>query len=74
MYWGFECTHECGEENSLKFVRGAFALVGFVVILGLHPASSQEAVRIRATIERVEGPTLIIKERDGPEQKLTAFR
>jgi hypothetical protein len=35
------------------------------------PASAQETVRIRGTIERVEGPVYVIKNRDGAELKLT---
>jgi len=53
------------------FVRSAFAFVVFALILGPNAAFSEEAVRLRGTIERAEGPTFIIKERDGTEQKLT---
>src|SRR3954470_18151441 len=53
------------------FVRSAFAFVVFALILGPNAAFSEEAVRLRGTIERAEGPTFIIKERDGIEQKLT---
>jgi hypothetical protein len=35
------------------------------------PASAQETVRIRGTIETVEGPVFVIKNRDGAEIKLT---
>ncbi len=35
------------------------------------PASAQETVRIRGTIERVEGPVYVVKNRDGAELKLT---
>ena len=31
---------------------------------------TQETVRVRGTIERVEGQTLVVKSRDGAEQKL----
>jgi hypothetical protein len=44
----------------------SFALIWFAV-----PASAQETVRIRGTIERVEGPVYVIKNRDGEEVKLT---
>jgi hypothetical protein len=44
----------------------SFALICFAV-----PASAQETVRIRGTIERVEGPVYVIKNRDGEEVKLT---
>ncbi|TMJ53727.1 MAG: hypothetical protein E6G85_08180 [Alphaproteobacteria bacterium] len=35
------------------------------------PASAQEIVRIRGTIERIDGPAYVIKSRDGSELKLT---
>jgi hypothetical protein len=44
----------------------SFALIGLAL-----PASAQETVRIRGTIERVEGPVYVVKNRDGAEMKLT---
>jgi len=35
------------------------------------PVSAQETVRIRGTIERVEGPIFVVKNRDDAEVKLT---
>jgi hypothetical protein len=35
------------------------------------PASAQETIRLRGTIERVEGPVYVVKSRDGSELKLT---
>jgi hypothetical protein len=35
------------------------------------PASAQETVRIRGTIERIDGPVYVVKNRDGAELKLT---
>ena len=35
------------------------------------PASAQETVRIRGTVERIEGPVYVVKNRDGSEVKLT---
>jgi hypothetical protein len=35
------------------------------------PVSAQETVRIRGTIEHVDGPIFVIKNRDGAEVKLT---
>jgi hypothetical protein len=43
-----------------------FALVWFAV-----PASAQETVRIRGTIESIDGPVFVVKNRDGAELKLT---
>jgi hypothetical protein len=48
----------------------AFAVVGLTTGLAL-PGLSQETVRIRGTIERVEGPVYVVKNRDGAEVKLT---
>jgi hypothetical protein len=47
-------------------VAASFALVSIAV-----PACAQETVRIRGTIERVEGPVYVVKNRDGSELKLT---
>jgi len=47
------------------------AAVGLALICATVPASAQETVRIRGTIERVEGPVYVVKNRDGAEMKLT---
>jgi hypothetical protein len=54
-----------------KTIRLALALTGFVLFGATPPASAQETVRLRGTIERVEGPAYIVKNRDGAEVKLT---
>jgi hypothetical protein len=54
-----------------KTMRLALALTGFVLFGAMSPASAQETVRLRGTIERVEGPVYIVKNRDGAEVKLT---
>ena len=43
----------------------------FALICITLPASAQETVRIRGTIERIEGPVYVVKNRDGAELKLT---
>jgi hypothetical protein len=43
-----------------------FALIGLAL-----PASAQEIVRIRGTVEKIDGPVYVIKSRDGTELKLT---
>jgi hypothetical protein len=48
------------------FVALSFSLVGFVL-----PASAQDTVRIRGTIESVDGAVYTIKNRDGAELKFT---
>jgi hypothetical protein len=47
------------------------AALGFALICIALPASAQETVRVRGTIERVEGPVYVVKNRDGAELKLT---
>jgi len=42
----------------------------FSVCIAL-PASAQETVRIRGTVERIDGPVYVVKNRDGAELKLT---
>jgi hypothetical protein len=51
----------------------AFTSLAFtsVALISVSPASAQETVRVRGTIERVEGPVLVVKNRDGAEVKLT---
>ena len=49
----------------------AVATTSLALICAAVPASAQEAVRIRGTIERVEGPVFDVKTRDGTEVKLT---
>ena len=44
----------------------ALAVVSFTTCLAL-PVSAQETVRIRGTIERIEGPVYVVKSRDGAE-------
>ncbi len=43
----------------------------FALICVALPASAQETVRIRGTIERIEGPVYVVKSRDDTEVKLT---
>src|SRR6195952_6015863 len=51
--------------------RRLFAAASLVSICVALPASAQETVRIRGTVERVEGPVYVVKNRDGAELKLT---
>ena len=45
------------------------AASSFAVCLAL-PASAQDTVRVRGTVERIEGPVYVVKTRDGSEVKL----
>jgi hypothetical protein len=47
------------------------AALSFGLICIALPASAQETVCIRGTIERIEGPVYVVKNRDGAELKLT---
>jgi hypothetical protein len=48
-----------------------FAALSFALVCAASPASAQETVRIRGTVERIEGPVYVVKNRDGTELKLT---
>ena len=52
-------------------VPRALAIASFALACVALPASAQETVRVRGTIERVEGPVYVVKSRDGTELKLT---
>jgi hypothetical protein len=47
------------------------AVFSFALVCAAAPALAQETVRIRGTIEKVEGPVYVVKSRDGAELKLT---
>jgi hypothetical protein len=47
------------------------AALSFVSICLALPVAAQETVRIRGTIDRIEGPVYVVKNRDGAELKLT---
>ena len=54
------------------FSVAGFVSIGMAAIGGISPASAQDAaVRIRGTVERIEGPVYVVKNRDGAELKLT---
>ena len=51
-------------------VRVLAASCVFLVSLAL-PAAAQDTVRVRGTVERIDGPVFVVKARDGSELKLT---
>src|SRR5215468_12130276 len=53
-----------------KLLR-VLAALGFALFSFALPASAQDTMRIRGTVERVEGPVFAVKNRDGAEVKLT---
>jgi hypothetical protein len=52
-------------------IQRTLAALSFALVCIALPASAQETVRIRGTIERIEGPVYVVKNRDGAELKLT---
>jgi hypothetical protein len=51
--------------------RFVLAAASFISICMVLPASAQETVRIRGTVEHIDGPVYVVKNRDGAELKLT---
>src|SRR6266478_2833360 len=61
-----------GEITMSGMIQRALATVSFALVCIAVPASAaDDTVRIRGTIERVEGPVYVVKNRDGAELKLT---
>ena len=52
-------------------LQRTLAVAGFALICIAMPVSAQETVRIRGTIEKVDGPVYVVKNRDGAEMKVT---
>ncbi len=48
----------------------ALAASSFAFVCLVLPATAQDTVRVRGTVERIEGPVYIVKTRDGSEVKL----
>jgi hypothetical protein len=60
------------EGNTMsRTIHDALAAAGLALICAASSASAQESIRIRGTIERIEGPIYVVKNRDGAELKLT---
>jgi hypothetical protein len=52
-------------------IQRILSAISFALVFIAWPASAQETVRIRGTVERIEGPVYVVKNRDGAELKLT---
>jgi len=54
-------------------VAGSLGILAVGALLALPPAWAQDSppVRVRGTIERIDGPVYVVKARDGAELKLT---
>ncbi len=55
----------------LSTLQRTLALATFAVTCFVLPASAQETLRIRGTIDKVDGAVYVVKNRDGAEVKLT---
>jgi hypothetical protein len=53
-----------------KTIRPVLAAVSFALICAALPASAQQPIRLRGTIDRMEGPVFVVKNRDGVEVKM----
>ena len=51
-------------------IRRAAAVGGFVLVFVASATWAQETMRVRGTIEDVEGQTLVVKSRDGSDVKV----
>jgi hypothetical protein len=54
-----------------KMGLGALCAAIFALASTVAPTSAQETVRIRGTIEKLDGPAYVVKTRDGTEVKVT---
>jgi hypothetical protein len=52
-------------------ISRALAALSLVAVGMAAPASAQDTVRVRGTVERIDGPVYVIKAKDGSELKLT---
>ena len=53
-----------------KFLR-ALTIPSIIVLTAMHSASAEDTVRVRGTVERIEGPVFVVKTRDGSDARLT---
>jgi hypothetical protein len=58
------------EDYMPSTLQRMLALASFASICLALPAAAQETVRIRGTIEKVDGPVYVVKNRDGAELRL----
>jgi hypothetical protein len=66
-----KATTKVREIVMVGMVLRASAALSFVVICAVGPASAEDIVRVRGTVERIDGPVFVVKSRDGSELKLT---
>jgi hypothetical protein len=54
-----------------RMIKQTLAVTGLALMCAASSALAQETVRIRGTIESVDGPVYVVKNRDGAQMKLT---
>jgi hypothetical protein len=54
-----------------KTMQRSLAAASLALVCAMSSALAQETVRVRGTIERIEGPVYVVKSRDGAELRLT---
>ena len=52
-------------------IRRTLGPAGFALVLTASVVNAQDTVRVRGTIDRIEGPVYIVKSRDGSELKVS---
>src|SRR5437764_1481451 len=60
-----------GDQQMLKVIWRVFCLVAVTLTVLGSVASAQDTVRIRGTIEKVDGAVYVVKSRDGSEVKVS---
>ena len=59
-------------EDHMRLTKWPTAVAGgFALFLATYPINAQDTVRVRGTIERVDGPVYVVKSRDGNELKVS---
>jgi hypothetical protein len=53
-----------------KMIQRVTKISGLLMVFAVSTTWAQDTVRVRGTIERVEGQTLLVKSRDGAELKV----
>jgi len=53
-----------------KMIQRVTKICGLLLVFAVSTTWAQDTVRVRGTIERVEGQTLLVKSRDGAELKV----
>src|SRR5438876_10330298 len=59
------------EDDMHKTIWRALGAAGFALVLTASTVNAQDTVRVRGTIDPVEGPVYIVKSRDGSELKVS---